>query len=367
MNRRILNFANFLNESQKISVVNEQADLSAISSSDLQTIIDVDMKSYLKKAMWRKSIEVFYGKDYKGNPTEDAREIYTGAWLSGHSKHTMGEFFQDAWEETDQFCDRVVEYVETGKISDTWGDIGTGALWALAGAAFIASVVATYGGTAALVTGAGAAGVGAVAAAGAKTALVTWGISSGVVGGVAGLSAYISSEITENKYKNLSPELINVANMINDKDTTIKNFKSAIEGYWSDFEEDWGLDRWLPAIQGMPGWSKSSWSKNGADKIGYSFTYWISYYAYQYLKVKFGAVIAKTVKETPQEKIEQPVQKEAPVVKPTTTTPTPSSTTTPSSTPTSDTTAPSGGVMGSSQPKVFNIVVDDTVVANYGL
>lgn len=365
MNRRILNFGSFLNESQRTSVINEQTDLSAISSSDLQTIIDVDMKSYIKKAMWRKSIEVFYGKDYKGNPTEDSREIYTGAWLSGHSKHTMGEFFQDAWAETDQFCDRVVEYVETGKISDTWGDIGTGALWTAAGVAVGLSIIFSGGLMGGVYAGLGAGG--GLALTGGGVALLSWGIPAATIGGIAGLSSYISSEITANKYKDLSPELINVANMINDKDTTIKNFKSAIEGYWSDFEEDWGLDRWLPAIQGMPGWSKSSWSKNGADKIGYSFTYWISYYAYQYLKVKFGAVIAKTVKETPQEKIEQPVQKEAPVVKPTTTTPTPSSTTTPSSTPTSDTTAPSGGVMGSSQPKVFNIVVDDTVVANYGL
>ena len=84
--------------------------------------------------------------------------------------------------------------------------------------------------------------------------------------------------------------------MIEDKEGTIKNFKTQIEK--SDFEADWGLDNWLSSIQVMPGWNKSSWAKAGAENIGYSFTYWISYYAYQYLKVKFGATIAKTVKET---------------------------------------------------------------------
>ena len=358
MKRRILNFENFLSESNKFSTINEQTDLTAISSSELQSIIDFDMKSYLKKAMWNKSIEVFYGKDYKGNPTEDKREVYTGAWFSGHDKHTMGEFFQDAWSETDQFCDRVVEFVETGKISDTWSDIGTGVLWTLAGAAIGASIVATGGALGGVYAGLVTSASG-LAATGAGVALISWGVPAGIIGGVAGLSANVSSEITANKYKNLSPELINVANMINDKEATIKNFKSAIEGYWTDFEADWGLDRWLPAVQGMPGWNSSSWAKVGAENIGHSFTYWISYYAYQYLKVKFGATIAKTVKETSAQTTSvQQAPAQPKVAKTTTTAPSDTSTTT---------SAPSGGVMGAAQPKQSNIVVDDSTVANYDL
>ena len=88
MKRRILNFESFLLESNKVSTINEQTDLSAIPSSELQTIIDMDMKSYLKKAMWNKSIEVFYGKDYKGNPTEDKREVFVGDWFESHGRES---------------------------------------------------------------------------------------------------------------------------------------------------------------------------------------------------------------------------------------------------------------------------------------
>ena len=355
MKRRILSFENFLLESNKFSTINEQTDLSAISSSELQSIIDMDMKSYLKKAMWNKSIEVFYGKDYKGNPTEDKREVYTGAWFSGHDKHTMGEFFQDAWSETDQFCDRVVEFVETGKISDTWSDIATVVGWSGIAAASVAAILATGG---AIIPGLTASSA-FVVASGATAGTAAWGVTAVNVAAAMGLASAVTNEINKAENQNLNPELINVANMINDKEVTIKNFKSAIEGYWTDFEADWGLDRWLPAVQGMPGWNSSSWAKAGAENIGYSFTYWISYYAYQYLKVKFGATIAKTVKETPAQTTSVKQSPAQPKVEKTTTT-APSATST-------TTSAPSGGVMGASQPKQFNIVVDDSTVANYDL
>lgn len=356
MKRRILNFESFLLESNKANTINEQIDVNAIPSSELQAIIDTDMKSYIKRAMWNKSIEVFYGKDYKGNPTEDKREVYTGAWFSGHDKHTMGEFFQDAWAETDQFCDRVVEFAETGKISDTWGDIAVVAGWAGIAAATTAAILATGG---AIIPGLTASSA-FVVASGATAGTAAWGVTAVNVAAAMGLAASVSSKLTESEYKSLNPELVNVANMINDKDATIKNFKSAIEDN-SDFEADWGLDRWLPAIQGMPGWNNSSWAKAGAENLGYSFTYWISYYAYQYLKVKFGATIAQTIKETPVTTPASTPSKTA-----TTSVQAKADTTTSPTTP-SATSAPSGGVMGASQPKQYNITVDDSTVANYDL
>jgi hypothetical protein len=357
MKRRILNFESFLLESNKANTINEQIDLNAIPSSELQAIIDTDMKSYLKKMMWNKSIEVFYGKDYKGNPTEDKREVYTGAWFSGHDKHTMGEFFQDAWAETDQFCDRVVEFVETGKISDTWKSIGKTVGWGALGAAVAAGVIFTGGGLLGLGAAAGATGV--FSAAGTAALATGFGTSSVVFGGLGTVIWNIKGSLDEEEFKKLSPEVVNILNMINDKEGTIRNFKSEIERH-SDHEADWGLDRWLPAIQGMPGWSKSSWAKNGAENLGYSFTYWISYYAYQYLQAKFGASVTLAAKDIQTQQASQPVQ---PKVEPvqakadTTTAPTIPSTTS----------APSGGVMGASQPKQYNIVVDDSTVANYDL
>ena len=146
MKRKILSYSTFLAETKSHPILNEGVDYSAVSSSELQSIIDIDMRKYLKTAMWNKSIEVFYGKDYKGNPAEDKGELYVGDWsYEGHDKTTMGEFFMDAWAETDQFCDRVVELVEKGEISDMWNTIGRGAKWAAIGVAIAGAVVATGG------------------------------------------------------------------------------------------------------------------------------------------------------------------------------------------------------------------------------
>ena len=68
MKRKILSYSTFLAETKSHPILNEGVDYSAVSSSELQSIIDIDMRKYLKTAMWNKSIEVFYGKDYKGNP-----------------------------------------------------------------------------------------------------------------------------------------------------------------------------------------------------------------------------------------------------------------------------------------------------------
>lgn len=365
MKRRILNFENFLLESNKFSTINEEIDLNAIPSSELQTIIDTDMKSYLKKMMWNKSIEVFYGKDYKGNPTEDKGEVYTGAWFSGHDKHTMGEFFLDSWAETNQFCDRVVELVETGEISDTWKSIGKTVGWGALGAAVAAGVIFTGGGLLGLLAPAAAGATGVFSAGGAAALATGFGTNIVVLGGLGTVIWNVKGSLDEEEFKKLSPEVVNILNMINDKEGTIRNFKSQIERH-SDFEADWGLDRWLPAIQGMPGWSKSSWAKIGAENLGYSFSYWISYYAYQYLQAKFGASVTLAAKNIQTQQASQPVQPVQPVqpnVQPTaSTTSTPTTTTEPTTTAT-----PSGGVMGAAQPKQYNIVVDDSTVANYDL
>lgn len=288
MKRRILSFENFLLESDAFNTMNVQVDLSAISSSELQSIIDMDMKSYLKKAMWNKSIEVFYGKDYKGNPTEDKREILISGVLSGTEKHTMGEFFQEAWKETDQFCDRAVEYGMN--ISETWRKICANVLWNPLGI-----VIGSYLATTGIAPSLASIILSKIARTDTNPSK-SWNISIGILGGLSGVSLHVSTEMKSNKYSNLSPELNKIADMIEDKEGTIKNFKTQIENK-SDFEADWGLDNWLSSIQVMPGWNKSSWAKTGVENIGYSFTYWISYYAYQYLKIKFGATIVQSIKE----------------------------------------------------------------------
>jgi hypothetical protein len=353
MNRRILNFEKFLLESQKISVLNEETDINSISRAELTKIVDTDMRTYLKKAMWNKSIEVFYGKDYTGNPTEDKRELYAGnvIWSTNHSKITMGDFFKDAWAETDQFCDRVVEYVETGEISDTWTTIGKGALYSLLGAAAVVAVLGT-----------GGFALGLLGASTSFTAAVTssFGMSLASSGALLGLYKYIDDSLDEEQLKKLSPELVNIVNMLRDKDNTINSFKAAIEDH-SDFEADWGLDSYLPAVQGMPGWDKSAWSKKGAENIGYSFTYWISYYAYKFLQVKFSASAALAIQEQqskPAQTTEPKKSTEIEQQPKTTSVPQPSPDTTPITQP-----EEISGVKGTMPQE--DIIIDDDVLSKY--
>ena len=368
MKRKILSYNSFLAETKSHPILNENTDFSAITSSELQSIIDTDMKKYLKRAMWNKSIEVFYGKDYKGNPAEDKGELYVGDWsYEGHDKTTMGEFFQDAWVETDQFCDRVVELVERGEISDMWKTIGRGAIWAVAGVAIVGAVFATGG------MALGALGVvGAAGTAYTAGAAVTSGFGMGAMtlGGIAGIGYHIDDILDEEKLKKLSPETINLISMVKDKEGTIKNFKSVLEKH-SDFEADWGLDRWLPGIQGMPGWSKSNWAKTGAENIGFSFSYWISNYAYQFLSTKVGATVVLAAKEQDATKGSSTNTWTSNQTTTTTqTTAQPSSTTTTQTTTQPDstsTTAPVGGVMGAVQPKQYNFIVDDSTLKLYDL
>jgi hypothetical protein len=273
----------------------------------------------------------------------------------------MGEFFQDAWAETDQFCDRVAEMVETGEISDTWGIIGTGTLWAIGGAIAGAATVATGGAIWGAIAGIGVGG--GLVGTGIGASILGFGVSGSTIGAISALSLHIGRETVKGEYEDLDKDAIEIANLVNDKDSTIKNFKSALEDH-SDFEADWGLDRWLPAVQGMPGWSKSSWAKNGAENIGYSYSYWISYYAYEYLKIKFGASIAKSVKESPVQST-QNISKETKTQQVSKAPEQPKATTVQQTT--SPTSEPTGGVMGVAKPKEYNIVIDDSTVANYDL
>ena len=48
MKRKILSYSTFLAETKSHPILNEGVDYSAVSSSELQSIIDIDMKKYLK-------------------------------------------------------------------------------------------------------------------------------------------------------------------------------------------------------------------------------------------------------------------------------------------------------------------------------
>jgi len=359
--KRVLNFQNFqnslINESTNSAMdiyqkLNEQELTIEEAIGKLDRLIDRDFKEYLKKKMWNKSKEVYYGKNYTGSPDKDQRQLIVGDWFEAHDKATMGEFFLDSWAETDQFCDRTVEWVQTGELGDFWKDALVVTGWAGVFALGVAATIATGG----LVWGAVQGGAAIGSAIALSTTVSTTIINTSAI---AGLSWGVAKAIYEDPKTDSMEKRI--AELVLNRDTTIANLKSALERH-TDFEKDWGLDRWLPAIQGMPGWSSGPWKNIDAEKIGYAYTYTISFYTMKFLEEKIGAIGAKElIKAEQKKKEEQP----KPQAQQTTTQPT-ATTTKPATTQVAKTEPQEvSGVMGTVTKEKF--VVDDEVLANYGL
>jgi len=287
--KRILNFQNFvINESSL-----HESNTVDIPDSEISKILDRDMTTYLKGRMWEKSIEVFFGKDYLKkpgfNPEKDTTPITVDNWISGNVSIDAGGFFRDSWQETDQFCNRAVELVKTGELSDFLGKIAVPAGWAGITAATVAGLIA-IGGIAIPSATIASGFIGATGGLG-------WGAIAINTSALGSLALNLAPLFSDNP--KIDPSLQRIAKMVINKEETIKEFQNALQEH-SDFEADWGLDNWLSGIDEMPGWSKSTWKEKGADNIGYLFTYWISYYSYIYLKTKFGASVAQAIKNFEQ-------------------------------------------------------------------
>lgn len=287
--KRILDFKNF--------VVNEsllhESNTIDIPTTEIAKILDRDMSTYLKARMWEKSIEVFFGKEYVKkpgfNPENDTTPITVANWIAGNKSVDAGGFFRDAWQETDQFCDRAVELVKTGEISDFLGKIAVPAGWAGITAATVAGLIAIGG----IAIPSATIASGFVSAAGG----LGWGGIAVNISALGALGLNLAPLLVDNP--KVDSDVQGIAKMVANKQETIKTFQNALQGH-SDFEGDWGLDNWLSGIDDMPGWSKSTWKQRGEENIGYLFTYWISYYSYLYLKTKFGASVAQAIQNFEQ-------------------------------------------------------------------
>lgn len=287
---RIMNFENFvLNESSL-----HEGNTIDLPPSELSKILEKDMGSFLKSKMWNKSVEVLFGKEYVNkpgfDPQKDTTPIVVTNWISGGQSVDAGGFFKDAWAETDEFCNRAVELVKTGKISDDLGDLAVAVGWAGLTAGAVAGIIA-LGGIAIPSATIASGFVGASGVAG-------WGVTAVNLTTIGALGYNLAKVFEQSP--NVSQDVKGIAKLVANKEETIKMFQSALQEH-SDFEADWGLDNWLSGIQGMPGWDKSTWKQKGAENIGYLFTYWIAYYSYIYLKTKFGAAVAQAIQNYEQQ------------------------------------------------------------------
>lgn len=290
--KRILGFEQFvINENTKVtdveysySIVNE----AVITRKDIDKIRGLDLKTFLLKTLWNNSVEMFYGKGYKGDPSNDPTIITVGGsplalGMSGHGNETAGALFTDAWKETDDFINRTVELIEKGSISDFWKSFGKVAGWAGIAALVVGSAIVFPPAIPAYTTGVATifgtlANVGSTLALGLGTGSVFAINSAAIVGGIGGL--YFLSQ-ADNRFNSAYQFLTN-------KDKFINDVKEILSGH-SDFEADWGLDSWLAGIQGMPGWRKSKLPQvinYDAEKIGWLFIDMMARASHTYVAVK---------------------------------------------------------------------------------
>lgn len=294
--KRILNFKEFvINENTKISdveysyfIVNE-----SINRADLDKIRGMDLKTFLLKTLWNNSVEMFYGKDYKGDPTNDPTIITTGGtpWaigMSGHGNETAGAVFKDCWDETNDFINRTVELIEKGTISDFWGKFGKVAAWSGIATAIVVgsiyfglpSVIGTaIGGSAIGSTALGGLTIGSAMASLEAIGLVSAATTTTIA--TAGLSGFLILSQNDANFNSAYQVLQN-------KDKFIENIKTSLSNH-SDFEADWGLDSWLAGIQGMPGWRKSKLPQSinyDAEKIGWLFLDLIGRATHTFVSIK---------------------------------------------------------------------------------
>ena len=290
--KRILGFEQFvINENTKVndveysySTVNE----AVITRNDIDKIRGLDLKTFLLKTLWTNSVEMFYGKGYKGDPSNDNTIITVGgtSWalgMSGHGNETAGAVFTDAWKETDDFINRTVELIEKGSISDFWKSFGKVAGWAGIAALVVGTAIVFPPAIPAYTTGVATifgtfANVGSTLAFGLGTGAVVGINSAAILGGIGGL--YFLSQ-SDNRFNSAYQFLTNKDKFINDVKEILSNH--------SDFEADWGLDTWLAGIQGMPGWRKSKLPQvinYDAEKIGWLYIDMMARATHTYIAVK---------------------------------------------------------------------------------
>lgn len=294
--RRILDFKKFvINENTKISDLEYSYSLlneANVSRSEIDKIRGLDLKTFLLKTLWNQSVEMFYGKGYKGDPQNDPTIITTGGtpWalgMSGHGNETAGAVFRDCWKETDDFINRTVELIETGTISDFWGKFGKIAGWAGIAAAvataaiFLPVTIPVISGS---VISTGFAGLTAFTAGGSTSIAAFASLGANALMGTylgAGISTFT---ILSQKDSNFN----SAYQVLNNKEKFVNDVKGILSNH-SDFEADWGLDSWLAGIQGMPGWRKGkmpqviNWD---AEKIGWLFIDMMARATHSYVSVK---------------------------------------------------------------------------------
>jgi len=89
------------------------------------------LEIYIKTKVYNRLVKILYGKEYVNksgfNPHTDSTKVLKGPFPIGYDRSeatlTRGQLFSQVWEDTDDYCNMSIEYLLTGVIEDTLGDV----------------------------------------------------------------------------------------------------------------------------------------------------------------------------------------------------------------------------------------------------
>ncbi len=312
------------NDSLLNNDINQYKKYLAIDPEQLNTNnYSYSLKLFVKTKTYNKLIEILYGKDYK-NPEndkpEDDTKLISSSWSKELKPKKAGFIFREMWTYIDSYCDNAIEFLETGEISDavktvkniikeglidfaiviiiaiiTEGTLGTGtAAVVAANSAVLVKRITKYGKylnyskdvilklikiipkwwskNKELITFLGKVQGGAVLVQMTKHIPTIYDSFIQLL-----KSEQTSSDVEDFAYlKNIT------ANSLN-KEYEINRIKTAIENH-SKFNSltSSSISSYISNMPGWNSWYQKQQSKLESDKIAYIFSYWISYYCWEF-------------------------------------------------------------------------------------
>lgn len=270
----------------------------------------ITFKLFIKTRIWNKVVSILYGKNYNSDPRYDKTPI---TFPNANFNTTAGKVFSEIWEPIDDYCNNATQFVFNGEIKDTFKDTFvfvvemTRDILIIEICTFLMALLANSG------IGAPAAAIPAAEAA----ILITKNMSKleKVYGTLEKITpAVIKTYNKLNKMVNYAfigqgigellktivevlmgePEIqaafstnSNLLKGHDNKEQFIRNVKSALESHTS-FRANLVSIIGYNQLQYMPNWKTWSSSSEGNNtdpqKFGYTISYYISLYSWQFQK-----------------------------------------------------------------------------------
>lgn len=316
--------------------INKYKQYLAIDPDQLNTNnYSYSLKLYVKTKAYNKLIEMLYGKEYKypeNDKPEDNTTIISSSWSKELKPKKAGFIFRGLWTYIDSYCDNAIQFLETGEISDAVKIANNFIKDALIDFAIVIIIAIITGET----FGTGTVGVAANSAVlikritkygkylnYSKDILLKlikiiprwWSKNKELIAFLSKIQGaaylvemtkqiptiydsfiqFLKSEQTSSDLEDFAYIETITATSLN-KENEINRIKTAIENH-SKFDS-LKSSSIISYISNMPGWN--SWyqkqeNKLESDKISYIFSYWISYYCWEFSLYLNQLIILKKI------------------------------------------------------------------------